>query len=185
MDFQMREKLFDTLRARREGGMVERCHTMPHIGSYSVAAHSYGVAQIIRTFHSNPPLELIGAALDHDVAERWVGDTPATAKWLSPLLRDALHTAEHKIQDRFGLDEALTQEERRWLKAADILELWLWAEEQVFMGNRCARNITLNIVEFVGNRAMELFPEPLFDLWIHWTARRLPEMPDGLLPTQD
>ena len=61
-------ELHDRLRARREGGLVERCHVIPHIGSYQVSSHSYNVAQIIRTFHSNPSLELIGAALDHDVA---------------------------------------------------------------------------------------------------------------------
>lgn len=165
--------LYDILKARREGGSVERCHTMPHHGEYNVAMHSYNVAQIIRTFHSSPSLELIGAALDHDVAERWTGDTPATAKWLSYGLKKELAVAEEVVEEHFNLSVCLTQEERRWLKAADLLEVWLWALEQQGMGNTNAYNIRYNVYQYLEGKEEELLPPPLLDLYRNWNAGRL------------
>lgn len=169
----------DRLKARREGGMVERAHTVPHHGSYSVAAHSYNVAQIIITFHGNPSVELICAALDHDVPERWVGDTPSCAKWLSPDLKDSLKVAEEAVEDRFRIGHALTFEERRWLRAADILELYLWAQEQVFAGNRFCQSVIDNIDGYLSEQMPGWMPQPLELLYIEYNVERLPDLPNA------
>lgn len=168
------------LKATREGGMVQRCHTLPHHGSYSVAEHTYGVCQLIMTFHPSPTVPLLRAALNHDVAERWIGDLPTTAKWLSPDLKYAMATAEEAVELAYDLHpNSLTDDERRWLRAADLMELWLWAHEQVAQGGLRATLVISNIDVWLKERAQVFLPDELRELYetYHWTF--LPEQ----LPT--
>lgn len=163
------------LKALREGGMVQRCHTLPHHGSYSVAEHSYGVAQLIFTYCSNPSVDLIQAALNHDVAERWTGDIPAPAKWLNYKMKEGCDLAEQDVEDSYDLAVVLTREERRWLKGADIMELWLWSLEQQAMGNLRAGLVRDNINEFLRNAKEDFLPAPLHRLWTEYAWSYLPE----------
>jgi hypothetical protein len=94
------------------------------------------VANIILLTHPDPSMNLIRAALWHDVTERWAGDTPAPAKYqINPELGRVLAETEDQIARTIGLRVDLTQEERQWLAAADVAELILWAREQYLMGN--------------------------------------------------
>ena len=168
--------LITKLKATREGGMVQRFHPIPHHGSYSVAEHTYGVLQLILIFHPNPTLNLVRAVQNHDVAERWIGDVPTPAKWLSPALRFALKDAEDLVETAYDLKVALSDHEHRWLKAADLLELWLWGQEQVEMGNRRAIRLVSNIAEALLNgRDEELLPPPLLRLYREYDWTVLPE----------
>lgn len=123
------------LTATREAGTVRRCHVVPHHGQYNVAQHSYGAVSLLLLLHPSPSLDLVKAVQWHDVAERWLGDLPAPAKWAHPELRQSYEAAEEKILQALGFSVELTEWDLRWLCAVDTLELWLWCREEEALGN--------------------------------------------------
>lgn len=118
----------------RQGGAVERMHTIPHHGSYSVAEHSWGVAQIILCFVESPRPQLIRAALNHDVPEKWIGDLPAPFLWANPQIHELMRLKEAEVSNKLEIGYTLTSEEERWLSLADGLEFLLWTFDQVELG---------------------------------------------------
>lgn len=120
-------------------GVVKRWHTEP-IDAQSIAEHSWGVAVILMELA--PPeivtLKLVKAALHHDCAERYTGDLPATVKWAEPRLKREMDRLESKWETELGISVSLSGVERRWLKAADWLELVLYCDLQVKKGNTFA-----------------------------------------------
>jgi 5'-deoxynucleotidase YfbR-like HD superfamily hydrolase len=131
-----------SVQQRRESGAVERCHTTPHHGSYSVGLHCYNVAQILLCLHPRPSVTLLEEALCHDHLERWTGDVPAPAKWRNRFLADAILSAEYGEAMRVDHVESETTGpklevyDRNWLSCADSLELLMWCDDQLAMGNR-------------------------------------------------
>lgn len=140
----------------REAGAIERAHTLPHHGSYRVDSHSWGVAMLIFTFHPNPSLRLIKRALTHDVAERWTGDIPAPTKWADGEIAKRLNMAELRIEKTLGLDIELDEDEKLWLKSCDVIELFLWAKDQVAMGNLNANVVLGNLASYFSRNAVPL-----------------------------
>jgi 5'-deoxynucleotidase YfbR-like HD superfamily hydrolase len=137
------------VKALREAGNVARCHTVPHHGEYSVGLHSYGVVNIILCLKTDPSIALIKAALWHDAQERWLGDLPAPAKWFNKALNDEYVVAETRVGHCLGISKVfslLNKDEQEWLRAADRLELLLWCDEQIAMGNRHVENMSRNVV---------------------------------------
>jgi 5'-deoxynucleotidase YfbR-like HD superfamily hydrolase len=135
----------------REGGLVERAHTVPHLGSYNNAQHQWGAAmlylQLRRGTHDPATVVVI---LTHDLGERWAGDLPAPTKWkLSTPANRELHTIEEKCLRYLGFSAVLSPEEARWAKAVDLLELFLWSHEQIALGNQNVKVIVANIRAFV------------------------------------
>jgi 5'-deoxynucleotidase YfbR-like HD superfamily hydrolase len=127
----------------RSGGAVQRAHTIRHIGQYSVAEHSWGVAMLLWHLFPKAAGRLVFSALTHDVPETLTGDVPSTAKQhdeLSDNLDDA-------ICKEFGLPVPghLGELDRRILKCCDRLECYLWALEQLAMGNAFAREVIYNL----------------------------------------
>ena len=148
-DLRYNKKAIDMVRAIREGGTTERCHTTPHHGSYSVAEHSWGVATLLAILHPDPPIELILAGMWHDVHERWTGDIPAPIKWkFNDIIKEEMKRIETAIDIGLGIDLnlarnsltgfALPPEDLKWLKACDMLEFWLWSTDQIALGNQNA-----------------------------------------------
>lgn len=127
----------------REAGLVERMHTEPHFGSYSVGLHSYNAVNLLLLLNPSPSMNLVKAVLWHDAAERLTGDVPAPAKWANPELKASLDLSEDRILGHYGLKIVLDSYENQWLKAVDRLELWIWASEQArfgfqFSGEACS-----------------------------------------------
>ena len=165
----------------RTAGMVRRCHTIPIQGEYSVATHSFNAACIIIALHPNPSKELIVAALTHDLAEQWVGDVPAPAKHFFKDLGKSFEVAESAVLARvLGIDlSRLSEQENIWLRVADLLELYLFTQEQMtFWGNtwvepmhdavRNALNLTqvpLEIDEFLSEFDLHPGWEKINDVW--------------------
>jgi 5'-deoxynucleotidase YfbR-like HD superfamily hydrolase len=126
-----------SIQHRRESGAVERCHTTPHHGSYSVGLHCYNVAQILLCLHPSPSVALVEAALCHDHLERWLGDVPAPAKWKHPMLDEGMIQAEDdEATDKAHELPELDTEEANWLGCADSLELIMWCDDQLALGNQ-------------------------------------------------
>lgn len=137
----MTATLQEVLQARA-GGAVQRCHTCRHLGSYSNAEHSWGVAMLILQLYPERA-ELLKYALIHDIPEGVTGDVPATVK------KDGVdeHAFDDFILSCWALPQLkeLTSEERHILKSCDKLELWLWVREQGMQGNCFTTEIAQNL----------------------------------------
>lgn len=155
----------------RESGMVQRAHTVPHHGEYTVATHSWNMATLLIALHPCPSANLLRAVLTHDCAERWTGDTPAPMKRMFPELCGMLHQAEDAVMaKRFhGGPLGLEPAEVRWVKALDCLEFFLWCSDQINMGNRHAQTSFENICGYLDD--MEL-PENVRDFYENFQWRR-------------
>lgn len=121
--------------AAREAGRVHRCHVLPGPG-YDLAQHSYGALSLLLLLHPSPSLGLIKAVLWHDVAERWLGDLPQTAKMDNPELTAVYEAAENRILRKLAMFPELDAEEQRWLRAVDVVDFLLWCFEEVHTGNK-------------------------------------------------
>lgn len=125
----------------RAGGRVERCHGLPHNGSYNNAAHSWGVAMLMLQLWPDSFPRLAAVCLAHDVPEAWTGDIPSpTIRFAPPGFKKAIAEMEVRLLEDLGLpnEHDLTGEDYAKVKACDRLELYLWCREQVDMGNRFA-----------------------------------------------
>lgn len=148
--------LLERVMAVRMGGGVERCHTVKHFGSYSNAAHSWGVAALMYILFPGDFPRLAPYCIFHDVPEAWVGDIPAPVKKFDPSVKTATNKMERFIFDRLQLpnDADLSEGDKNKLKACDILELYLWSKEQVAAGNKHAHTISLELEGFVNRDGM-------------------------------
>ena len=120
----------------RLAGKVERCHTIPHQGSYNVAAHTWGATMLLHQLFPESFERLVLPMLAHDVGEGWVGDIPATtmrysgAAWMIDKL-------EARCVHRLGLPslDDVSGEDFIILKSCDFLEFYLWLREETNRGN--------------------------------------------------
>ncbi len=134
--------ILDTL---LQAGEIKRYHTHPTIGTQSVAEHTCRVLDVL-WYLTNGELskELIFLALFHDRHEIETGDIPAITKWAHPELGTWLDELEKCWIEEMGLDPGwVTDEEKKLLKQADMLELCLYARDQFLLGNRHARPLYL------------------------------------------
>lgn len=119
----------------RSGGAVERCHGIRHNGSYSNAAHSWGVAMLLYYLWPQDFPRLAIHCLAHDIPEAWTGDRPAPMNRYFPNAEEK--NLETVLLLEYGLPDihALPTEDRAKLKACDSLELYIWTREQICQGN--------------------------------------------------
>jgi len=121
----------------RCGGHVERCHVIPHQGSYNNAAHSWGVAMLMYALWPEDFERLALICLTHDIPEGWTGDPPSFLFDHLPELRAAVSDVEGTVSNSLRLpsEVGLDPIDRAKLKACDRLELYLWCREQKAFGN--------------------------------------------------
>jgi 5'-deoxynucleotidase YfbR-like HD superfamily hydrolase len=120
----------------RNAGAVKRYHVVRTLRQQDVAAHSWGVVALVLCVQPQPSAALMTAAVMHDMPELRTGDVPATAKWESEKLRDALDAMEQIFAQQFNIPgAALTELEQRILKWCDLAELVFWCLEEQAMGN--------------------------------------------------
>lgn len=173
------EEVLVQLLATREGGGVRRCHIVPGNSQYNVAQHTYGAVSLLLLLHPDPSVDLIKAVQWHDVGERWLGDLPATAKWENPALGEVYEAAEEEILDRLGLMPDLTEEDRRWLKAVDTLELWLWCREEEALGNERVAPMRRACERVTEDRGLEgSLPRPVSQLYGTLRSRKHARLSD-------
>lgn len=151
----------------RECSRVERCHTVPHHGSYTNGQHSHDALSLYLLLCPDPKPMVITTIHFHDYGERWCGDVPAPTKWAAPEIGKALHDLERRCLERVGFGgQRLCPEDERWLKAVDALDLYLWSHDQVAMGNQNARAIILNLE---GHFESANLPEPVRTFLTNYT----------------
>lgn len=134
----------------RKAGYIKRYHTVPTVGdSQTVSAHSWGVATLINEIWPDATKQVLLASLYHDVAEVLIGDMPATVKWKYAEFASALEKVEAEAEQELDLEFALSLREKRQLKIADMLELMLYAGEQVKIGNMHFKEVLSNGKEYL------------------------------------
>lgn len=113
-------------------GKVTRWHTNFGVYPQTNADHQHGVANLILEYHPEPSLNLLKAALNHDVGEYGVGDVKSPAKKKNSKLKDLLDEVERDyrteispIRLTFGLDD----QEKLWLAWADSQEALFFLDE--------------------------------------------------------
>lgn len=147
---KLKNQLASTLRVikLRECTKVERAHTLPHHGSYTNGQHKCDATLLYLALCPDPSFKVVKAILAHDLGERWTGDIPAPAKWSDGEMAKRLHGIEQHCIAHLGMEFSLTPEEGKWLKAVDCLDLWLWAHEQIALGNANAACVIGNLNSF-------------------------------------
>jgi 5'-deoxynucleotidase YfbR-like HD superfamily hydrolase len=129
----------DQLQFVLRGAAVTRFHVHPVIKPQTDGAHSFGVAWICYLLSdSKPSLNLVLAALAHDLAEHKVGDVPFPTKHAIPGLNDQLNLLENSYLANAGLDFPLTDDEKRILSLADRLEGMCYCAQERALGNKGA-----------------------------------------------
>lgn len=116
--------------AMREGGGVKRHHTYKVMGEDTVGNHTFNMLNLLLALHPEPSGNLIKAVLWHDIAERFVGDTPSPVKKAFPAIKKALKDAEGIIDEKLGIKVELSKEDDAWLHGVDKVEYYLWLHEQ-------------------------------------------------------
>lgn len=143
----------DKLISIRKGGDVKRFHTVTMIRENTVAAHSWGVATLIFDVFPNASVELIKAALYHDVAEHVTGDVSAPTKWRYPKLAEALTLVEHETEADLGIDVWLDQEDKLILKFCDMADLVMTCVQEYRLGNKDALDIVRRGLTYLEDRS--------------------------------
>lgn len=121
----------------RLGGKVERCHSIPHQGTYNNASHTWGVLMLLWYLFPVDFPRLAAVTMAHDVPEGWLGDIPATVMRYAKGVREEMAKLERLVCEDLGLpfEGDLSAEDHAKLKACDRLELYLWCCEQLTLGN--------------------------------------------------
>lgn len=106
------------------GGVV-RFHQQVGVHKQQNSEHQWGVALIVQHISPKCSKELLLAALTHDAAESFTGDSPFPIKKECPELSDLLRKLEMEWEEENGICFHLTDEEKSILKLADCLEgMW-------------------------------------------------------------
>jgi len=137
----------------RRAAYIKRFHTVPTVGdSQTVGAHSWGVATLLNELWPHSTKGLLLATLYHDVAEILIGDIPATTKWAYPEFAEAVARVEAEAEKKLGLAIILNPEEKKRLKICDMLELVIFASEQIKLGNHYFEVVFENGVKYLWDR---------------------------------
>lgn len=166
----------DEVAAMRECSHVERSHTVRHLGSYTNGQHSVdmmGLAYILMPLVTR---NVMLAIMLHDYPERWSGDMPSITKVEDPELSKRVTRIEARIAKKMGWDIELEDWERLWIKALDKLEMYLWCQDQLALGNQNVltiigvlaawfshNQVPMEVVDFIKNykwtRTPDTFPK--------------------------
>lgn len=164
----------------REGGAVERCHTLPHIGSYNNAQHQWGAAMLYLQLRGDTAqFKTVKAIMVHDLGERWVGDIPAPSKWsMSNKTALEISSMEDRCLCHLGVHEELDEDETKWLKAVDLLDLFLWANNQLNTGNRACQQLIDNIAAHLNRPEIQKeIPPAVMEVYTDYRWQRTSDLP--------
>lgn len=130
--------LLPRLRFMRDASAIERAHIKPHLLRYSNGQHTHDLMSVLvlcwQEDHGGqlPRAALLLAAHVHDMGELVTGDVPSPTK---DAIGERLRDIDVSVERWLGLHSKLTDEEQRYLHAADKFELWLWCWDEHERGN--------------------------------------------------
>lgn len=144
---------------------VERFHMFPTLRRQNIASHSFGVCNILMFLYGATSIQvnLLKAALFHDLVEIETGDIPATAKWEHPDLEAVLKKVESEWLNKNGFTVLLTNTENAALKFADMADLMFFCLEEIHMGNQKAKAVLNRGFVVLKTRIALLKDTPLYE----------------------
>lgn len=153
----------------REAAEVDRIHTKRYIGEYTNGQHTFNMLSILRLLWPDAPNQLIWAIVEHDVPERLLSDIASPSIHFGGFVnKEKLVSAEREVLNEVFIDGYYftheTQENYRWLKGLDLLELYLFCKDQMRLGNMNLVQIQNRCEEVFKFRASE-FPREIIDLY--------------------
>ncbi len=132
----------------RSAARVQRMHVVSTHHRQTVGEHTFGVLAILfEIVDTHPSEELIKAVLYHDAPEAMTGDVPAPTKGRHPDLKAALVKAEAMIEATHDIAIELTRYEKDVLACCDLMELAMYAIEEVDMGNKTMASVMRNCMK--------------------------------------
>lgn len=152
----------------RASGLVKRWHTAPMNREQTVAEHSGQALSLLFMLHPDPSVALIKALLWHDSSERVVGDVPAPIRRQRPDFAAVYEDMERIVAATLHPDTCvnLMHDDRRWLKAIDVLELVLHCQDEIMLGNVHAGTIKDRGISYL--RQDELTPTEVINFLQWW-----------------
>lgn len=159
------------LRAR-EGGAVKRVHTIPWIGEYTVAQHTFGMLMLLDLLHPAIASRIVKYILWHDIAERWTGDAPGGLRYFDEDVRKNFKLAEKEVIEKFEFPTvALDEDGKAWVRSLDQLEFWLACHDQEAMGNQNVLPYIKAVDDWFHENCKEI-PKPIYMFWIGFKWER-------------
>lgn len=149
-----------TIHVLREASHVERMHTLPHHGTYTVGQHSFDMAMMLLALHPNPSANLLQACLFGQLHERYTGNVPARMKEQDGEIGKRFAVIERRAQEKIGTFIPLTEEEQQWYRALDVAETYLWCKDQLAMGNQHTLQVLKEQCDWLLSHQI---PKPLLD----------------------
>jgi len=128
----------------REAGKIELHHTLPKHGSYTTGQHAYDMLTLLFVIHPNPSINLIKAIVFYNLYCRWTGDIPLAAKRAGKEFTIHLMDLQTRIKNAieiFDNDESLSKSDYNWLFVLDRVVDYLWARDQLALGNSNAASL--------------------------------------------
>ncbi len=127
----------------RQGGLVKRYHTKNTLKDNTIAHHSFGVAWFVWMLAEEPTVDLIMAALAHDLAEQVTGDISSPTKRKFPELAEMVQRMEHEVLGEHDMDFEihLSPDELRILKIADCMDGMIYCINEYELGNHSIRDV--------------------------------------------
>jgi 5'-deoxynucleotidase YfbR-like HD superfamily hydrolase len=125
----------NTIEFMQLGSEVTRYHTVSTLMKETVGQHSHGVAMLCLILNPHVGVEVITAALLHDLSEHVTGDIPSPAKRIYGI-GDQISDLEHALVAASGLVmPTLNLAQKRLLKLADLAQGALFCARELSMGN--------------------------------------------------
>ena len=169
------------IKAAREGACVERTHTFLTVGpQYTNGFHTFNMLAMLRILYPDCSKTLVWAILEHDLPERWIGDSPYPAKTMGILNKDVEAKYEEEIcESIFGYyaTGVLSEEELNWLKGLDLLEFWFWMLDERSLGNQTIARMFTRVDKIFRSRAAET-PGPILDAYYQSKVMAWEQLPE-------
>lgn len=122
------------------GSLVKRYHNISTIREDTDGRHSFVVAWLCWMLADRQPsVNLLMAALDHDLPEAVNSDVSSASKWLVPEIKTWLEKADDMVREVAGTAEVfpLTADEQLILDFADKLEAIMFCTHELrALGNK-------------------------------------------------
>jgi 5'-deoxynucleotidase YfbR-like HD superfamily hydrolase len=139
----------------RAGLAVVRYHGKAVNVRETVGQHSAGVALLLvatwpRDVLGPLRVELLAAALAHDLPECEIGDIPApTKRRMGREVRSSINTMELEMLADHDLLQTLTLYEDAWLHFADSADGLIYCTEELLRGNKGLRRVAITYLSYM------------------------------------
>lgn len=134
----------------RDAADTRRYHTQRMLRQQTVGAHTFNMLMLVNMIDPTARKEVFLAVMHHDLPEHFTGDIPAPIKRASPALKVLMDQLESDLAPLYK-EFDLTPAEHGLVKWVDLMELAMFALEDMNMGNRFAETCARNGVQWLSS----------------------------------